>query len=195
MARQGISTGTSPNSGTGDTLLAGGVKINENFTEIYTLLGDGTTLDPGIVTSILSDDNISLGSSTGQVSIGLSENIVVTGVSTLGVVTGATYYGDGSNLTGLSTQLSQFDNNTGFVTFTNNNQLVNGAGFISSLDGVDGSGLTGIVTNITLVNSGVTTSTNGFISAASTSACQITFSGNQLTFNVPGVGSTTFTLS
>ena len=43
-------------------------------------------------------------------------------------------------------------------------------------------------------SSGITTSTGGFVSAASTSACKITFSGQVLTFNVPGVGSTTLTL-
>ena len=42
--------------------------------------------------------------------------------------------------------------------------------------------------------SGITTSVGGFVSAASTSACKITFSGQTLTFNVPGVGSTTLTL-
>ncbi len=42
--------------------------------------------------------------------------------------------------------------------------------------------------------SGITTSVGGFVSAASTSACKITFSGQVLTFNVPGVGSTTLTL-
>ena len=31
MAKQGISTGSSPNDGTGDTLLAGAEKVNENF--------------------------------------------------------------------------------------------------------------------------------------------------------------------
>ena len=41
---------------------------------------------------------------------------------------------------------------------------------------------------------GITTATGGFVSAASTSACKITFSGQTLTFNVPGVGSTTLTL-
>ena len=43
-------------------------------------------------------------------------------------------------------------------------------------------------------SSGITTSTGGFVSAASTSACKITFSGQTLTFNVPGVGSTSLTL-
>jgi len=44
MARQGISTGTSPNDGLGDSLLAGAVKINQNFLEIYNTFGNGNTL-------------------------------------------------------------------------------------------------------------------------------------------------------
>ena len=59
MAFQGISTGTGPNSGTGDTLLSGAVKINSNFTELYGALGlDGSgeaTIEPdGVVTGILT---------------------------------------------------------------------------------------------------------------------------------------------
>lgn len=45
MAYQGIGTGTTPNDGTGDNLLSGAVKINSNFQEIYTALGDGVTLN------------------------------------------------------------------------------------------------------------------------------------------------------
>ena len=40
MAYQGINTGSIPNDGTGDTLQAGAVKINANFTEVYDTLGD-----------------------------------------------------------------------------------------------------------------------------------------------------------
>ncbi len=39
MAYQGISTGTVANDGLGDSLLTGAVKINKNFTEIYSALG------------------------------------------------------------------------------------------------------------------------------------------------------------
>ena len=35
MAKQTISTGSAANDGTGDTLRSAGVKINENFTEVY----------------------------------------------------------------------------------------------------------------------------------------------------------------
>jgi hypothetical protein len=44
MAYQGIGTGITPNDGTGDDLLTGAIKINSNFEEIYSALGDGTTI-------------------------------------------------------------------------------------------------------------------------------------------------------
>lgn len=44
MARQGIFTGSSPNDGTGDSLAAGAVKVNQNFSEIYSTFGDGNNL-------------------------------------------------------------------------------------------------------------------------------------------------------
>jgi hypothetical protein len=44
MAKLGISTGTVPDDGLGDSLLDGAVKINSNFDEIYTYFGDGTNL-------------------------------------------------------------------------------------------------------------------------------------------------------
>ncbi len=44
MSRQIISTGTTPNDGTGDTLAQGASKINSNFNEIYTTFGDGVSL-------------------------------------------------------------------------------------------------------------------------------------------------------
>jgi hypothetical protein len=48
MAKLGINTGSTPNDGTGDTLLAAALKINQNFDEIYTTFGDGFSLS-GIV--------------------------------------------------------------------------------------------------------------------------------------------------
>ena len=44
MSKQIISTGITPNDGTGDTLSAGASKINSNFTELYTTFGDGVNL-------------------------------------------------------------------------------------------------------------------------------------------------------
>ena len=44
MAKQSLGLGSAANDNTGDTLRAGGDKINDNFDEIYTALGNGTTL-------------------------------------------------------------------------------------------------------------------------------------------------------
>ena len=48
MAYQALGLGTTIGDGTGDTIRAGGDKINDNFVEIYTLLGTGTALTSGI---------------------------------------------------------------------------------------------------------------------------------------------------
>ena len=48
MAYQSIGLGTTAGDGTGDTIRSGGDKVNDNFVEIYTLLGTGTTLTSGI---------------------------------------------------------------------------------------------------------------------------------------------------
>ena len=48
MAVQSLGVGTSANDGSGDTLRAAGAKINDNFSEIYTKLGDASALSSGI---------------------------------------------------------------------------------------------------------------------------------------------------
>ena len=48
MAFQSIGLGSTADDGTGDTIRVGGDKINDNFTEIYTLLGTGTALTSGL---------------------------------------------------------------------------------------------------------------------------------------------------
>jgi hypothetical protein len=44
MTKSVINLGTSPNDRTGDTLRDAGTKVNSNFSELYTALGNGTTL-------------------------------------------------------------------------------------------------------------------------------------------------------
>jgi len=164
MSRLGINTGSTPNDGTGDTLLAGAVKINSNFQEVYNVLGDGTNAYVGIVTQMVAGSNISISTSFGSITVavtGLStsniraDSLVVSGVSTLGVVTGATYYGDGSNLTGIAVT-ANVSTNTLVVTGVSTLGIVTGATYYG-----DGSNLTGVSTaNIrtySLVVTGVST--------------------------------------
>ena len=44
MAYQSLGLGSSANDGTGDDLRTGGDKINDNFVELYTKLGNGSAL-------------------------------------------------------------------------------------------------------------------------------------------------------
>ncbi len=44
MAKQTLGLGSAANDNTGDTLRAGGDKINDNFSEVYTALGNGSNL-------------------------------------------------------------------------------------------------------------------------------------------------------
>jgi len=96
MTRQNISTGTTANDGTGDTLRSAGTKINQNFVELYQTfgtdsnsLGAGITFDiSGIVfegstntTTVSAEDPssdviITLPDSTGEVVIIRSDNSV-----------------------------------------------------------------------------------------------------------------------
>jgi hypothetical protein len=48
MAKQTINIGSTANDGTGSTLRVGGDLINDNFNEIYTTFGDGSTLSNAI---------------------------------------------------------------------------------------------------------------------------------------------------
>ena len=48
MAYQAIGLGSSADDGTGDSLRIGADKVNDNFVELYTLLGDATDLSSGI---------------------------------------------------------------------------------------------------------------------------------------------------
>ena len=51
MAKQTINIGSTANDGTGSTLRVGGDIINDNFNEIYTAFGDGSTLSSGFITA------------------------------------------------------------------------------------------------------------------------------------------------
>jgi len=128
MAKLGINTGTSPDAGDGDALLTGAIKINSNFDEVYNLLGDGTNLAPGIVTSIVAGTNVTVSGSTGQVTINASSGggsssqwettaagihtLSNVGIGTTNPTSALTVKGD-VNVSGVSTFGAQVNINTG----------------------------------------------------------------------------------
>ena len=77
MAKQAIGIGSLPNDGGGDSLRDGAIKLNSNFSEIYTALGDGNTITNSIAfasvagVSTLSDYATNAGIATFSTTAGL----------------------------------------------------------------------------------------------------------------------------
>jgi hypothetical protein len=67
MAKQIINVGARNNDGTGDSLRVGATKVNDNFSEIYNLLGDGESLS--VVSRINAGQGLTVSNSTGVVLI------------------------------------------------------------------------------------------------------------------------------
>ena len=174
MAKVGINTGSAPNAGDGSTLLAGANAINSNFTEVYDLLGDGTNLPAGIVTSIVAGTNVTISGATGAVTINASggggggsiAGINTTGtsffnqISASGVTTAGTFSGSGASLTNLNaSNLSSGTLPAGRITSLNASKLtgtvadarlstVSSSKLSGALPTISGTSLTGIVTSI-----------------------------------------------
>lgn len=103
MAYQALGLGTTANDGTGDPLRTGGDKINDNFVEVYTYLGDGSTLssDPVVTetaTQTLTNKTIT-GTFTGNIT-GSADTL-----STARTIAGQSFDGS-ANITIASTDLS-----------------------------------------------------------------------------------------
>ena len=77
MAKQTINIGSAANDGTGSSLRAGGDLINDNFNEIYTAFGDGSTLSSGFITAsstaTLTNKTLDLGGTGNSVTGSLAE--------------------------------------------------------------------------------------------------------------------------
>lgn len=179
MAFQGIATGSVPNDNTGDTLLAGGIKINSNFTELYTLLGNGSTLAVGVVTNtgdasgvtgittlIQAGSNISVTTNAGISTISYigaanTSNINANTVNVSGIVTATSFNGSGASLTGVVTTLTGADASgvTGITTLiqAGSNITVTTTAGITTIASSAGGGSTANVSTNTLVVTGVST--------------------------------------
>jgi len=119
MSKLLISTGTNPNDGNGDTLLAGAGKVNSNFNEIYSSLGDGSNLNIGVGKTIISSNlygNVGIGTTNASEKLQVQGNVLVTGNSTLQSIIA-------TNLTGTAATISAFNSTNGGITNLSGIQL------------------------------------------------------------------------
>jgi hypothetical protein len=162
MAKQSINIGSVPNDGTGSTLRDAGDLINDNFNEIYTAIGDGTTLTSGtflttsnsetvinktingpdntitnIANSSLSNSTLSIiGDDSSAQSISLGGSILFTGGS--GITTSIsgneiTFATDGSIVTETSSDI--LTNKT--INDNANTLTINSANSTITIDGTE----------------------------------------------------------
>ena len=208
MAKQGITTGSAPNDGTGDTLLAGAVKINSNFNELYTYLGNGSNLN--YIGGRWSNTNVGI-STLSNVGIGTTNPtsaLTVTGdTKIVGVLTANTFIGNVTgnltgNVTGTASTASVAQALTGTPTIsvadvTASGKVSAGGSVTGATIHGNGAGLSNIVTSIT-AGAGVTVSgSTGTITISSASGgaqgyFQKNVTGINTTSNV-GIGTTTAT--
>ena len=116
MALQSINIGTAANDGTGDNLRVGGDKINDNFSEIYTAFGNGSTLSSLAVTAMngaTANEIVTVGSTTTE--LDAESNLTFDG-STLAVTGNITVPNDGDIGSVGATDAMQISS-AGIVTF------------------------------------------------------------------------------
>ena len=178
MAKLTIARGTNPNDGTGDNLRDGANKINLNFDEIYTAIGDGTTVDGtwklqddssteaiisanGEVLRILGGTAVTTAISGNDLTINLDTSSVVTATGTTTLSNKSIALGS-NTITGTTAQFNTALTDGSFATLAGSEALTNktivaGSNTISGITNSMLSGSAGI-TNANLANSTVSIS-------------------------------------
>jgi len=124
MAYQAIGLGAVADDGTGDNLREGADKVNDNFVELYTLLGNGTSLTSGI------SSTATVVTLTNPVISGLSLSGVIGGTqtsATITTLTSTTINGLSSLAVGtLAIAAGSITDSSGAIDFGNENLVTTG---------------------------------------------------------------------
>ena len=159
MAIQILGIGTVADDGTGDSLRIAGDKINDNFNEIYTTFGDGSTLTGVAITALnnaTANELVTVGATTTELdaeanltfdgsTLAVTGNITATTI-TLSNDAGLLVPNDG-NIGSASANDAMQISSAGIVTFKDD-IIIKDAGTIGSVSDVDAMSIssTGIVT-------------------------------------------------
>jgi len=208
MAKQGITTGSAPNDGTGDTLLNGAVKINSNFDELYTYLGNGSNLNyiggrwANTSVGISTISNVGIGTTNPTSALTVTGDTKIVGVLTANTFIGNVTGNLTGNVTGTATTASVSGGLTGTPTISVTD--VNASGKVSAGGSVtgatihgNGNALSGIVTYINAGTNISVSANQGYVTVNATAGGgQGYFTKNATGINTTsniGIGTTTAT--
>ena len=183
MTKKTINRGAAANDGSGDNLRAGAAKINENFDELYTALGDGTTLSPGNYITTNSTSIV-----TNKTIDGSNNTITNIPNSALSSIDNAKLTNSTITITGDGAQTSDIDLGD---TLT----IEGGTGITTSVTAdkvsiaIDSAVLTEDSTDV-LTNKTISGSTNTLNNIANTSLANSTVSYGGVQLNLGGVDAT-----
>ena len=179
MAIQTIGIGTVADDGTGDSLRAAGDKINDNFNEIYTALGDGSTLSSTAITALNSADEnrlVTVGATTTE--LDGEANLTFNG-STLTVTGNITVPNDGDIGSVGATDAIQISS-AGIVTFKDDILIKDGGtiGVASSTSAITiaSTGIVTFVDDIVIKDAGTIGSVSDVDAMSISSTGIVTFS-------------------
>ena len=178
MAIQIIGIGTVADDGTGDSLRVAGDKINDNFNEIYTTLGDGSTLNTGVtaVNNATANELVTIGATTTE--LDAEANLTFDG-TTLAVTGNITVPNDGDIGSVGATDAIQISSD-GFVTFKDDILIKDGGtiGVASSTSAITiaSTGIVTFVDDIVIKDAGTIGSVSDVDAISISSTGIVTFS-------------------
>ena len=179
MAIQIIGIGTVADDGTGDSLRVAGDKINDNFNEIYTALGDGSTITGGAITALnnaTANELVTIGATTTE--LDAEANLTFDG-TTLAVTGNITVPNDGDIGSVGATDAIQISS-AGIVTFKDDILIKDGGtiGVASSTSAITiaSTGIVTFVDDIVIKDAGTIGSVSDVDAISISSTGIVTFS-------------------
>ena len=197
MALQSLNIGTAANDGTGDNLRVGGDKINDNFSEIYTAFGNGSTLSSLAITALNSataNELVTVGATTTELdaesnltfdgsTLAVSGNVTIANAGNIGSVgdTDAIAIAAGGAVT-----FSQRDVHSSGITVADDGQI--GSASDADAIAISAAGVT-TFSQRDVHSSGITVADGGQIGSASDADAITIASGGGVTFSQTSVHS------
>ena len=129
MSYQAIGLGAEPDDGTGDSLRIGADKVNDNFVELYTLLGDASDLSSGIsaTATVVTLTNPVITGPTISGTVGGTQTSATITTLTSTTISAATLSGLSSLAVGnLSFASGSITDSSGAISFVNENLTTTG---------------------------------------------------------------------